>query len=105
MLQDYLAAGLIDEADGAVRLACSPHWEASNYAAQGHDSLAALASYDGPVAILAAETGSTFRLPERLTAGGLSPGVRIERVAGSTHFLPMEHPERVRSVLREALAA
>jgi pimeloyl-ACP methyl ester carboxylesterase len=105
MLEDYLAAGLLAAADGGFSLACTPQWEASNYAAQGHDSWGALAAYEGPVTILGAETGSTLHIPERLADGGLPPGVRLERLAGSTHFLPMEHPERVRQALTSALEA
>jgi len=102
MLEDYLTAGLTDEPDGAVRLACSPEWEASNYAAQGHDSWGALAAYDGPVTILAADIGSTLRVPEGAT-GALPARVSLERLAGATHFLPMEQPERVRQALARAI--
>jgi pimeloyl-ACP methyl ester carboxylesterase len=102
VLLDYLAAGLKDQADGTVSLACSPQWEASNYAAQGHDSWRALATFGGPVRVLAAETGSTFHLSEARVAGGLPTGVTVERLRGSTHFIPMEQPGRVREALVEA---
>jgi pimeloyl-ACP methyl ester carboxylesterase len=105
VLRDYLAAGLKDEADGTVSLACAPQWEASNYAAQGHDSWGAMATFERPVRLLAAETGSTFHLSEARVASGLPPRVRVERLPGSTHFLPMEQPERVREALVEAFGA
>jgi pimeloyl-ACP methyl ester carboxylesterase len=100
-LADYVTAGFRDDASGGVSLTCDPDWEASNYAGQGQDSFAALAAYPGPVDILQAEFGSTFQPP-----AGLGPDfgakVRVTRVAGATHFLPMERPDLVRAALTRA---
>ncbi len=104
MLEDYVAAGLVDQPGGEVALACTPQWEASNYAAQGHDSWGAVERYPGPVTVLAAEMGSTFRPPEGPALDVLAPRMRMERLAGATHFLPMEQPERVRQALADALS-
>jgi len=104
MLADYVAAAFRDTPGGAVTLVCAPEWEASNYAAQGHDSWAALHAIRRPIRILRAEKDSTARLDEgleRLIAGGQ---VRVETIAGTTHFLPMERPELVREAILEAAA-
>ena len=99
MLVDYLADGLI-ETDAGLALACDPAWEASNYAAQGHDPWRALERLDRPVRILKAETGSTCHLPD--APRGL-PRVTVETAAsGATHFFPMLQPDIARDALFDA---
>ncbi len=104
-LADYVEAGLIDVAGGGVRLACDPAWEASSYAAQTHDTLAAFRGSRCPIRILEAERDSTCRLGDRvgeLTADGR---IVIETVPGTSHFLPMARPQIARAALLEAIAA
>lgn len=98
-IADYVEDGLVETAEGLV-LACSPRWEASNYAAQSHDPWRALRRYGGPARILAAERGSTCRLPDR--PRGLSR-VSVERPSGATHFLPIIRPDLAGAALRRAL--
>lgn len=96
MLADYVAEGFVDDGD-AVRLACSPEWEASNYAAQAQDPWRALRRLDRPTRILRAERNSTcsvFRPP--------APGVAVEAVAGAGHFFPMTRPDIARDALFDA---
>ncbi|SEO81853.1 Pimeloyl-ACP methyl ester carboxylesterase [Methylobacterium sp. ap11] len=97
-LADYVADGF-REVPGGVTLACTGAWEASSYLAQGHDPWAALARLSCPAEILRAESGSTCAL-----ADSPRPGITIETVPGTTHFLPFEAPERVRAAIRRALA-
>jgi pimeloyl-ACP methyl ester carboxylesterase len=103
MLVDYVQDGFRDLPSGEVTLACAPGWEASGFAAHGHDSWRALRNTVCPIEILRAEVASTFNL------GGvdtLDPTrIRIETLPGSTHFLPMEAPERIRSALSAAILA
>ncbi|MBK3424514.1 alpha/beta fold hydrolase, partial [Methylobacterium ajmalii] len=96
-LADYVADGF-REVPGGVTLACTGAWEASSYLAQGHDPWAALARLSCPAEILRAETGSTCAL-----ADSPRPGITVETVPGTTHFLPFEVPERVRAAIRRAL--
>ena len=105
MLTDYVAGGVVDLPDGSVRLACDPAWEASSYAAQARDTLAAFRRSLCPILILAAERESTCRLEgrrEELTASGR---IVIETIAGTSHFLPMERPELAEAALLEAMRA
>ncbi len=98
MLQDYVADGFRDLADGTVTLAATPAWEHSNYLAQAHDSRGALARIAAPLRILRAEHHSTFGLSaEELAA--LKPDARLEAVPDTTHFLPMERPDLVAAAL------
>ncbi len=102
-LSDYLETGLTEDPEGGLTLACAPAWEAANYAAQAHDSRAALIACPVPVRIFTAEFGSTFRLTPGPDPQALAPHVRIETVAGTTHFLPMERPDLVREALTAAV--
>lgn len=94
MLADYLADGLI-ETDKGLELACSPAWEASNYAAQAHDPWRALARYPGAVRILKGETGSLCAV----RPGARRPDLQVETVAGGGHLFPMTHTEITRDAL------
>ena len=94
MLADYLADGLI-ETDKGLELACSPAWEASNYAAQAHDPWRALTRYRGAVRILKGETGSLCAV----RPGGRRPDLQVETVAGGGHLFPMTHTEITRDAL------
>jgi len=103
MLADYAEAGFIDLPEGSVRLACDPAWEASNYAAQRHDTLAAFRRSLCPIRILKAERDSTCRLgvhADELAAAGR---IVIETVPGTSHFLPMERPDLAQAALLEAI--
>ncbi len=101
VLADYLTDGLVPAPEGGLVLTCDADWEASNYAAQGHDPWRAMARITAPIHILKAETGSTCRV----TPSSRRPQVRVQTVPGGTHFLPMLHPELVRDALASMLEA
>lgn len=97
-LADYVSEAFVPDEGGGVRLACSPEWEASNYAAQGHDPWRALRRLDRPTHVLKAASGSVCSLvadPRRL------PQVSVDTVPGG-HLFPMTHPEVARDALFEA---
>jgi pimeloyl-ACP methyl ester carboxylesterase len=98
-LADYVAEGFRDVGDG-VELVCAPEWEASNYAAQGHDPWPVLRRMERPVHILKAERGSTCSL-----GPGQIPDVTVDTVPEGTHFFPMIQPEAARAALRRSLSA
>lgn len=100
ILTDYLTDGMRDLPDGEVTLSCTPGWEASGFAAHGHDTGAAIAALTSPTRILKAELNSTCRFdPSDFAPPG---GLAIDIVPGTTHFLPMERPDLVRASLSEA---
>jgi pimeloyl-ACP methyl ester carboxylesterase len=105
MLEDYVAAGFHDLADGAVTLACTPEWEVSNYLSQDHDAWAAFEASRCPIRILRAERDSPGRIDEGLDRLAATGRIRVETVPDTTHFLPMERPELVREAIQEAVAA
>lgn len=98
-LADYVEAGFVATDDGQVTLACAPAWEASNFASYDPDIYPALVAEPCPIRILRAETGSTCRIEDRLPDLTASGRVRVETVAGTSHFLPMERPDLVRQAL------
>jgi pimeloyl-ACP methyl ester carboxylesterase len=105
MLADYVAAGFHDAPDGSVELACTPEWEVSNYLNQDHDSWGAFARSVCPIHILRAELDSPGRIDGHTDALTATGRIRIDTIAGTTHFLPMEQPELVREAIREAVRA
>ena len=103
-LADYVDAGFRETPEGEVTLTCTPAWEASNFRTHNYDPWAAFRATRCPIRILRAEQGSTARLDEGEAELLATGRVRIEVVPGTSHFLPMERPDLVRAVLREAAA-
>lgn len=97
VLADYVADGFRGAGDG-VDLACTPGWEASNYAAQGCDPWPVLHSLGRPVVILKAEHSSTCSV-----APGQIAGVDVSTVPGGNHFFPLLKPDQPRAALSAAL--
>ena len=100
MIADYLQDGLQPAEDGGWRLRCAPAWEAANFMRPYRSGLpAALAAQTGPLHVLRADIESTCVWQQ------WPAQARVQTVAGSTHFLPMEFADTARAALQEALAA
>ena len=91
-LTAYVKGGTL-KTDNGLRLACAPNWEAANFAYQGHDSVTPVKKLAVPFRLLVAEHGSTTRGIGAFKTNHHAQS--IEAVPNSTHFLPMEMPERV----------
>lgn len=90
VLEDYLEDGLV-EADGGVRLACDPAWEAATFAAQANDFWRAAAAAPAPVSVFAAEhASSTVTAAARARFRRLGADVTVK--PGVSHLAPMEDP-------------
>ncbi len=97
VLADYLEDGLTIDPAGA-RLACSPHWEAANFAAQAGGLWRAAARIKAPVSVLAARhSASTLRGNAEARLRQL--GADVTRLSGVTHLVPFEAPERAAAFL------
>ena len=79
-----------------MTLRCTPAWESATFAAQRHDLRSAMRALKVPARMLVAERGSTSERVIPLLEE-LAPAVAVERVPGTTHFVPMEQPELVRA--------
>jgi pimeloyl-ACP methyl ester carboxylesterase len=102
MLADYVAGGFRERTDGQVELACSPAWEASNFAAQGNNTWSALKRVAVPVEIFQAAQGSACRVGSTHRVQKSNPNLSFTLTPQTTHFLPMERPDVVRDALLNA---
>ncbi len=101
-LEDYVEDGFGRRPDGTVRLRCAPQWESATFAAHRHDLTAALSALRVPARLMLAEQGSTAaRMLDVIRER--APTLEVEVVPGSTHFVPMEQPERVREAMTALL--
>lgn len=103
-LDAYIAGGMIDTAEGA-ELACAPAWESATFRSVSPQIEPALAALQCPFILLAGEHGSTVRDAELAAFAANSACLRAERVAGTTHFLPLERPDLVRQAIRDVSSA
>ncbi|MEI9885888.1 MAG: alpha/beta hydrolase [Rhizomicrobium sp.] len=103
MVADYIEGGLVAEGD-AFRLACDPAWEAASFATYPFRMGALGSRIKIPVTILSGTVNSATAPPvlaEFIRRQGQARSIVIE---GASHFLPMEHPDRVREEIRRALS-
>lgn len=102
VIADYVEDGFEGGDDGAVRLACAPAWEAANFRAQDQMLKAMLLATAQPTQVLRGVLHSTCSVKESDPAAALNRHLRIETIAGTSHFLPMERADLVQSALLEA---
>jgi pimeloyl-ACP methyl ester carboxylesterase len=100
-LADYVAGGFHERSDGRVELACTPAWEASNFAAQANDTRRSLARLDRPALILRAERGSACYLGEAERVSRQYPALTVTPAPGG-HFFPVSRPDLVRDAILDA---
>jgi pimeloyl-ACP methyl ester carboxylesterase len=100
-LEACLDGGFHVTEGGELVLRCAPQTEAWAYQGAAALDLWCLAPrIEAPIRVLAAEhSAMPPPLLERLR--GCRGGVRVDRVAGATHFALMERPEQVGSILAE----
>jgi hypothetical protein len=103
-LDAYLADGLVAAPDG-VTLACTPAWEAATFRGVSHRIEAALAALQTPFALVAGEIGSTVRADEFAAFAAHPCCLSAERLAGTTHFVPLQRGDAVRAAIDRVAAA
>jgi pimeloyl-ACP methyl ester carboxylesterase len=99
LVGDFAEAALRPLADGSYELACSPAWEASNYATQPLDVWDAVRRAPRPMHILRGEAWSSAEITsvaDELAASG----VLIRTIPKTGHYLPMDRPDLVTETLR-----
>jgi len=104
-LEDYVEAGLRETRTGEFVLTCAPAWEAANFATHNYDPFAAFRETRCPIQILKAEHGSTARLEDHEAELLATGRIGIETLPGTSHFLPMERPERARELVAATATA
>ena len=94
----YVRHGVVPEGDG-VRLACEPAFESTSFAAVECRPWARARTLTCPITLLVGETGSTCHPHSRRTLQRRYRQTRITTVPGTSHFLPMERPDRMAGAL------
>lgn len=102
-LDAYLAGGLI-ETDEGVELACAPAFESATFRAVSPNVEPALAAVRCPFILLAGDAGSTVADAELALFAAHPQCVSAERIAGTSHFLPLERPDLVRAAIARVTA-
>lgn len=103
-LEAYLDGGLVETADGAA-LACTPAYESATFRAVSPRIEPALGAIACPFILLAGEQGSTVRDAELAAIAAHPRCLRAQRIAGTSHFLPLERPDLVRDAVRAVSSA
>jgi pimeloyl-ACP methyl ester carboxylesterase len=100
MLSDYIADGFHDCPDGSVTLACTPEWEASNFGlSRGIGAADLIDRCPLETLIFRGASDSTCELDR---PDGAIGQIAIRSVPETSHFLPMERPDLVASILAQA---
>jgi pimeloyl-ACP methyl ester carboxylesterase len=96
-LADYLTAGLVDNGDGALRLACAPEWEAEIFRELPFGVATAVASQvTCPVTILRGTVASTTADDQVDAILHANARASLVTINGANHFLPIQQPESTR---------
>lgn len=102
-LQAYVQYAFVPQGDH-IRLACSPEWESITFAHTEHNPWRGIRQLQCPVVALAAERASTFSPAAQKRMQTLLPSARIDMLAGTTHFLPMEQADTVRDIILRTMS-
>ena len=86
-IKAYVRHGFVQHNE-QIRLACEPHWESLTFAHTEHNPWPGIRRLQCPVIALAAERASTFSERARKRFLDLIPSTEVERLAGTSHFLP-----------------
>jgi pimeloyl-ACP methyl ester carboxylesterase len=105
MLRDYVAGGFVAEADGTVRLACPPWWEAEIYRAAPARLDRLARRIRCPVTLLHGAKSDACPAHEAVRFARRHRRTRRLCVPKGGHFLPMEYPELVRDEIRRMAEA
>jgi pimeloyl-ACP methyl ester carboxylesterase len=101
VIKDYCEDGFKDLPDGNVTLSCAPAFEAACFAGQRHNPHAALDKLAVPASLLRGGRHSTTIaiLIKKLERNG----VRVQTIADTSHFLPMERPDICQAAMIDIL--
>ena len=96
MLRDYIYGGTVEDGDGGIRLACAPAWEAANFSLSFNDVWRDFGHVTSEVTLFhATEMGATCPPRRAKMLQRQKPEMKRVQMDGASHFLPMEHPERM----------
>jgi len=103
VLDDYLDSGTVAMPDGSVSLRYPKAWEARIFEIAPHDLWNRLRRLEVPVLFIQGERSDTFRDAAVRRADRELPTAEVAVLGESTHFVPMERPTELGSVILEFL--
>ena len=103
VLDDYVAAGMVDSPRGGVRLRYPREWEAKIFSAAPHDLWTELRRMSVPTLFVQGEHSDTFLGAARRRVEKEVPGSSTAVISGASHFLPMERPAELAFLIEEFL--
>jgi len=100
----YVNHGFVQDGN-EVALACRPEWESRSFAVTEHRQYSYIKklSKKVPVFVLAGQSESTFPKKARDYMKKTIPNAEISEVPDSTHFLPMEHPAKLKNWILKSI--
>ena len=98
-LESYVGGAFVPRPGGGVQLACDPAWESRSFALTPRNSLCDAARVRCPVTLMVGDVGGTCGPASCREIARKLPQTQLVRIPGASHFVPMEHPERVLSEL------
>ena len=97
MVRDYIEGGTQEGIDAMVELTCAPAWEAANFKGPRFNVWRSLWRLQVPFSLLYAQEGSTCRDEGAAWFRRHDRRATVRRIDASTHFLPMECPDIVKT--------
>lgn len=99
VLEDYIKAAFIDDPQGGVVLRYPKSWEARIFELTPANVWRKLRSLSIPMLFIRGAASDTFIETAARRARRELPTAQVVELADSTHFVPMEHPQRVASMI------
>jgi pimeloyl-ACP methyl ester carboxylesterase len=101
-LQAYVDHGLLDTADGRVRLACEPEYEARTYEGSfRHGTFDGLDKIGCPVLVLAGRSEGNLPAAVAPIVAEMLPHGRVRVLPHLGHFGPLQDPAAIAAIIRE----
>ncbi len=109
-LENYIEGGTYLKNDGQVGLSCAPDWEAAIFECVPFETWSEIRQVQCSITIVSGEHRSTCpesRAVQLLARSGSQrngANTACSTVAGTSHFLPMENPSAVATIIKDAIA-
>jgi len=103
-LRGYLSCGLVNDTDGQVMLACDPEDEAEFYrTASSHGAYSRLDELQVRTTVVFGADSDDFEPDFFLDIADRISGAEVIEAGGTNHFMPMQEPRLVASILAREL--
>ncbi len=101
VLDDYINSGFVETGTGEVRLRYPRAWEARIFELTPATVWGELETLDVPILVIRGAASDTFTAAAARRMRRELPGARVIEIAGTSHFVPMERPREVASLISD----